>query len=266
MEEKNAFLPILTENRFSGNSHRLLKIGLNVRKNKIISRLFLIWDCYIFELIKIIRKVWKKKSFNLFYFVILISGVLYTNVCFSQNTPTTWQDRLEALKNSFNEENRGDVSFLKLLGYTYKGIIGSQTVKSDIIDSLLSYNAPAILHLPPIVMRDTVSRGDSCVIRERMLPKFEIISIRKRLEIAESIGEKSLLTSLRQPDNNLIHLDYEYLELEWSYKNKHFKSLCVVSNEHGGFIYDPIGSNILEYTTTTTTNTVERLNSKENLH
>ena len=31
-------------------------------------------------------------------------------------------------------------------------------------------------------------------------------------------------------------------------------------------IYDPIGSNILEYTTTTTTNTVERLNSKENLH
>ena len=100
----------------------------------------------------------EKKSFNLFYFVILISGVLYTNVCFSQNTPTTWQDRLEALKNSFNEENRGDVSFLKLLGYTYKGIIGSQTVKSDIIDSLLSYNAPAILHLPPIVMRDTVSR------------------------------------------------------------------------------------------------------------
>ena len=190
----------------------------------------------------------EKKSFNLFYFVILISGVLYTNVCFSQNTPTTWQDRLEALKNSFNEENRGDVSFLKLLGYTYKGIIGSQTVKSDIIDSLLSYNAPAILHLPPIVM-----------------PKFEIISIRKRLEIAESIGEKSLLTSLRQQLNNLIHLDYEYLELEWSYKNKHFKSLCVVSNEHGGFIYDPIGSNILEYTTTTT-NTVERLNSKENLH
>ena len=54
----------------------------------------------------------EKKSFNLFYFVILISGVLYTNVCFSQNTPTTWQDRLEALKNSFNEENRGDVSFL----------------------------------------------------------------------------------------------------------------------------------------------------------
>lgn len=37
----------------------------------------------------------EKKSFNLFYFVILISGVLYTNVCFSQNTPTTWQDRLE---------------------------------------------------------------------------------------------------------------------------------------------------------------------------
>ena len=56
------------------------------------------------------------------------------------------------------------------------------------------------------------------------------------------------------------------MELESSYKNKHFKSLCVVSNEHGGFIYDPIGSNILEYTTTTTTNTVERLNSKENLH
>ena len=47
----------------------------------------------------------EKKSFNLFYFVILISGVLYTNVCFSQNTPTTWQDRLEALKKSFNEEN-----------------------------------------------------------------------------------------------------------------------------------------------------------------
>lgn len=58
----------------------------------------------------------EKKSFNLFYFVILISGVLYTNVCFSQNTPTTWQDRLEALKNSFNEENRGDVLVFKVGG------------------------------------------------------------------------------------------------------------------------------------------------------
>ena len=51
----------------------------------------------------------EKKSFNLFYFVILISGVLYTNVCFSQNTPTTWQDRLEAVHGSFAP---GDPFFL----------------------------------------------------------------------------------------------------------------------------------------------------------
>lgn len=225
----------------------------------------MIWDCYIFELIKIIRKVWKKIIQFILFCYFDIRCFIYKCMFFTKYTYNLARPA-RSFKNSFNEENRGDVSFLKLLGYTYKGIIGSQTVKSDIIDSLLSYNAPAILHLPPIVMRDTVSRGDSCVIRERVLPKFEIISIRKRLEIAESIGEKSLLTSLRQQLNNLIHLDYEYLELEWSYKNKHFKSLCVVSNEHGGFIYDPIGSNILEYTTTTTTNTVERLNSKENLH
>ena len=62
-------------------------------------------------------------------------------------------------------------------------------------------------------MRDTVSRGDSCVIRERVLPKFEIISIRKRLEIAESIGEKSLLTSLRQQLNNLGNYIHPYSKL-----------------------------------------------------
>ena len=41
----------------------------------------------------------EKKSFNLFYFVILISGVLYTNVCFSQKyTYNLRKNRLEALK------------------------------------------------------------------------------------------------------------------------------------------------------------------------
>ncbi len=88
----------------------------------------------------------EKKSFNLFYFVILISGVFIYKCMFFTKYTYNLARPARSFKNSFNEENRGDVSFLKLLGYTYKGIIGSQTVKSDIIDSLLSYNAPAILH------------------------------------------------------------------------------------------------------------------------
>ena len=117
-----------------------------------------------------------------------------------------------------------------------------------------------------IVLSATTDKLVEALEQLKNPPKLIITDSQVFDYVYEHKPEKSLLTSLRQQLNNLIHLDYEYLELEWSYKNKHFKSLCVVSNEHGGFIYDPIGSNILEYTTTTTTNTVERLNSKENLH
>lgn len=45
---------------------------------------------------------------------------------------------------------------------------------------------------------------------------------------------------MRECLSHLIQIGFEYLELEWFYKGRTFNSLCIVSNDNGGVIYDPI--------------------------
>lgn len=171
----------------------------------------------------------------------------YINIIHAQNLPTTWQEQLEYVKSSYKAK-KSDATYLDIITYTYKGVIGSEVNKCKIIDSLLSYNAPTVLRLPPEIIRDTIIKGDSCFIHERYLPKFEIISIHNMLEILESIGEVNFLALAREQLNDLIKIDFEYLELEWTYKGNRFKTIGIVSNKHGGFVYEPIASNIFTET------------------
>lgn len=180
-------------------------------------------------------------SLFMFFFVIcLLSG----NRSIAQDMLTTWQEQLDYVKNNSDKENGGDLSHLILINYTYKGTIKSETDKSGIIASFLSHDSPVILHLPPVITRDTTIVGDSCIIQEKRFPKFEIISIGEMLDIAESINEENPIPQIEEELYKLIEIGFEYLELEWEYKEKKFNSLCIVSNENGGIVHDPIGSNI----------------------
>ncbi len=49
---------------------------------------------------------------------------VYANRGISQDTLSTWQEQLEYARNNMDVE--GDVVHLKLLNYTYKGMINSQ--------------------------------------------------------------------------------------------------------------------------------------------
>lgn len=64
------------------------------------------------------------------------------------------------------------------------------------------------------------------------------------MEIAETIGEENPVIQMRQQLGQLIQVGFEYLKLEWYYKGEKFYSLCIVSNENGGVVYEPIGGNI----------------------
>lgn len=194
----------------------------------------------------------KIKYFNWVYVCLCAVCFLYGKECSSQNVPTTWQGQIEFMKIRVNREKGGDANDLSIINYTYKGIIGSEAKKAVIIDSMLSFDSPAVLRLSPVLKRDTVTEGDSCRIREVKLPKFEIVSNRQMTELAESKGEEDPLVLIRKLLNSLIEPGFEYLELEWDYKGKRFKSIGIVSNEKGGFIYEPIASNILIERSTTT--------------
>lgn len=177
--------------------------------------------------------------------IFFIACLLCPEVGFSQNNPVIWQAQLEWGKNHSRQEEGSDLNDLNLITYTYKGIIGSEANKRRIIDSLFSYDAPAVFLLPPIVVTDTLVKGDSCIIQEKDLLKFEIVTIRKLMEMIGVAEDDNPLTQTRQRLNKSIKTDFEYLELEWEYRDRRFKSIGVVSNQHGGFIYEPISFNIL---------------------
>ena len=166
------------------------------------------------------KSTYKKRSLCLILFVVCF---LYANRSISQDTLAyfTWQKQLNDVKNTPRKVNEGDASHLKLINYTYKGVIKSAIDKEEIIDSLLSFDAPVVMHLPPIIRADTTITGDFCVIQEKSFPKFEIITIRKMMEIAETIGEENPVIQMRQQLGQLIQVGFEYLELEWYYKGLH---------------------------------------------
>lgn len=168
---------------------------------------------------------------------------IYANNSVSQDSPTTWQQQLELAKNKIYEENEGDVHHLRLVNYIYKGVIRHRKEKDEIIDSLFSSDAPYVHNLTPIIMRDTTITSDSYAIHQKSFPRFEIITVGKMIELSGTM-EVNPFKQIRQHLTQLIQVGFEYLELEWSYKGDKFNTICIVSNENGGIVYEPIAYNI----------------------
>ena len=190
------------------------------------------------------KSIYKKILLNSLGFILFAVCFIYANSSIAQTPLTTWQEHLEYAKNNFGGLNEGDASHLNLINYVYKGVIKSEIDKNKVIGSLLSFDAPVVMHLPPIIRTDTIIMGDSIVIQKKSFPKFEIATIREWIEIAETTGEENPVILMKRQLTQLIQIGFEYLELEWHYKGKTFHSICIVSNKNEGVIYEPIGGNI----------------------
>lgn len=119
------------------------------------------------------KSIYKKRSSRSLCLILFAVCFLYANRSISQDTLVpTWQEQLDYVKNNPYKVNEGDASHLNLINYTYKGVIKSEIDKNEIIDSLLSRDAPIVMHLPPIIRIDTIITGDSCVIQEKKLSKI----------------------------------------------------------------------------------------------
>ena len=185
----------------------------------------------------------KNKLLSTLYIAVFSVCFIYASSRVSKDSPTTWQEQLEFAKNKIYEENEGDAYHLRLVNYIYKGVIRHQNEKDDIIDSLFSCNAPYVHNLTPIIMRDTTITSDSYAIHPKSFPRFEIITVGKMIELSGTM-EVNPLKQIRQQITQLIQVGFEYLELEWSYKGDKFNTICIVSNENGSIVYEPIGNNI----------------------
>lgn len=70
---------------------------------------------------------------------------------------------------------------------------------------------------------------------------YDIVSMRTRKRIARLENDEAYFSQLKESLNQLIHTGDEMVEVTWSYNHNTYRSVCIVSNQHGGIIYEPIG-------------------------
>ena len=152
--------------------------------------------------------------------------------------PTTWQDQLAHFKNKPCLENGSDADNLHLVSFTYKGVIKSEKKKHKIINSMFSDRSFIARNFVPTIERDTVVTGDSYEILVKSSPDFEITTIR---EFVALTGGQELREQFKQQLYAFVQIGFEVVKLKYSYKGDTFYSLAIVSNAHGGIIFDTIG-------------------------
>lgn len=182
-----------------------------------------------------------KRKFALFSMIALLKFFLAVSIVVSQE-PATWREQLEYAKKLYKTEPGKNGNGLSFINYTYKGVINSEAVKSAIIDTLFSPDAPFPLILPSVITVDTTYSEGVCTITKRRYPKFEMITVGRLVDSSNTQGTENNVEQIRQILDTNIQIGFEYIELEWDYKGKKITTLCIVSDKHGGIIYDHIGS------------------------
>lgn len=133
---------------------------------------------------------------------------------------------------------------MSFINYTYKGVINSEVVKSAVIDTLFSSEAFFPLVLSFAITVDTTYSEGVCTITKRRYPEFEIITVGRLVDCSNSQGAENNVEQIRQILDSNIQIRFEYVEQEWGYKGKKITTLCIVSDECGGIVYDHIASRI----------------------
>ena len=127
-----------------------------------------------------------------------------------QVEPATWQ---EQIKYAQNRNRIGTETYNSdrpcLLNYTYKGTIESETERYYVA------NTQENLTLKEAKEKAKVSGGEPYVLIEEQL-------------------------------RTGICIGMEMVDLKWLYKGKTYHSTAIVSNEHGGFVYEHIGYRVID--------------------
>ena len=186
--------------------------------------------------------IYKKRSSKSLHLILFAVCFLFATKGFSQESNmNTWQEQLNYRINNAPKDIEGDAKHLKLIKYTYKGKIKSEIEKKDIIDSLLSSNAPFVKNSPPITVTDTIIRKGHREIREKHFAKFDITTIHEMMEDINTKEEVDQYVRIMKKElEEHIQVGFEYLKLEWDYKGEKIYSLCIVSNENPSIVFDQI--------------------------
>lgn len=184
-----------------------------------------------------------KRKFGQLIMIALLKCFLAVSLAVAQE-PATWREQMEYAKKLYKTEHGKDGNGLSFINYTYKGVISSEVVKSAVIDTLFSPDAIFPLILPSVITVDTTYSEGVCTITKRRYPKFEIITVGRLADLSDSQVAENNLEQIRQILYTNIQLGFEYVELEWDYKGKKITTLCIVSDERGGIVYDHIASRV----------------------
>ena len=165
-------------------------------------------------------------------FIFLVLCISFAHAGFAQEN--TWQNQLEKLRNENVKESE-----LHLDSYVYKGKIETENQRAAIINAYFSDEA-----LIALTFENPYG--------------YDIVSMRTRKRIARLENNEANLSQLKESLNQLIHTGYEMVEITWSYHHNTYRSLCIVSNQYGGIVYEPIGWFIIKEKTSIITNKTER--------
>lgn len=171
---------------------------------------------------------------------LLVSFFLFIPVSRAQNLQVTWQKSLEYLKNDWTSNCIGDLRQLKLVNYIYKGEIKSEKDKFRVIEALYSDKAPFVSVLSDVVISDTTFTDTDITIHQKIYPSFEIVTVRQMVD-AGKLTKDSIAMLKKQLYKN-VAIGFGYLEMEWSYKGKIFRSWGIIPKD--GIPTDPITSRL----------------------
>ena len=140
--------------------------------------------------------------------------------------PTTWQEQIKYVQNKNKIATKTyDVDKLCLLSYAYKGIIDTEAKRQEVLKSLFA---------------DT-----TMVVWYKDFWHFEILSLKEAKEKAKVKGYDPYIVIENQL-RTAICTGMEMVDLEWRYKGKAYHSIAIVSNEHGGIVYEHIGYRVID--------------------
>lgn len=170
--------------------------------------------------------------------VVLLNCFFAVSHLFSQDSDT-WRKQFGSVIKSHQSLSPNDKQEIRLINYTYKGKIDTEEIKSEVLDTLFSSNAIFPLILPPIIEMDTTYMENERTITRKSYPQFEFITLGS---LANSVDTKVMdeVTQIRQLLEKNVQMGFEYVELEWDYRGKTIKSLCIVNEKR--VVYDHISS------------------------
>ena len=142
------------------------------------------------------------------------------------SSPATWQEQIKYVQ----DRNRiGTETYNSdrpcLLDYTYKGTIDSETERQELLNGLFA---------------DT-----TMVIWYKDFWHFEILPFKEAKEKAKVEGYEPYVFIEEQLRTGIC-IGMEMVDLKWLYKGKTYHSTAIVSNEHGGFVYEHIGYRVID--------------------